>query len=405
VTTQVENVSFALDDPGYRRDPYPTLRRVREEHRIFWHDGFGAYVVPRYADIEHVLKGTRWHVRPGSGFQDRQFAADEIVNQIWQGFYYFLDDLAHQRLRSVVSTTFTPRIVTDFRPRIQQIADELLDASLGARGEAEFMSDVAYPLTIRVVTEILGAAGQEDQAFFRQHAIALAGLLEWDATPQRLNEAAEAMLAVSTRFFDILEERRESPRDDLLSRLIAARAEGRTSDSFEIVFMCVLLVTVGYETTMNHLGDGMLTLLRNPGTYRLLGDQPGLLPGAVDELLRYEAPVQVTARTATQDIQVAGQLIREGEQVVVLLAGGNRDPAQFPEPDVLDVSRPNASRHLSFGHGPHFCLGAALAKTEAEIVFGTMSRRFPNAKLTAEPQWRDTAILRALDTLKISAAG
>lgn len=402
MSTTVESVDFALNDPAFRADPYGKYRELRDGHRIFWHEGFNAYVVPRYDDVAEVLKSSRWHVRPGADFIERQKAANETVDQLMQGFYYFLDEPAHRRLRSVVSTTFTPRIVTGFRPRIEQIANELLDSSLGERGEMEFMSDLAYPMTIRVVTEILGATSPEDQAFFYEKGAALAGLLEWDAPVERIEAGGQSMLEISERFVDILEARRDAPANDLVSSLIAAHAEGRASDSFEIIFMCVLLVTVGYETTMNHLGNGVHSLLTNLDQFEQLQREPGLVSPAVDELLRHEAPVQVTARKAMEDITVAGTTIREGEMVVVLLGGANRDPSVFTDPDRLDLTRENANRHMTFAHGPHFCLGAALAKAEAEIVFTALAKRYPKVRLSGAPQWRDTAILRSLDKLPLA---
>ena len=173
MSTAIESVNFALDAPDFRADPYPKYKELRDNHRIFWHDGYQAYVVPRYADVTEVLKSSKWHVRPAAKFLERQSAANDTVGQLMQGFYYFLDDPAHRRLRSIVSTTFTPRIVTNFRARIQEIADGLLDASLGANGKAEFMSEISYPMTIRVITEILGATSEEDQKFFYDRSLAL----------------------------------------------------------------------------------------------------------------------------------------------------------------------------------------------------------------------------------------
>ncbi|NKY97198.1 cytochrome P450 [Nocardiopsis alborubida] len=401
----VPDLSGALDlaDPDFRQNPYPHYERLRDESGLFWHEGYLAYVVPRYEDVARVLKSSRWHVRPGSGFLDRQLAANETVNQLMQGFYYFLDDPHHRRLRSVVSTTFTPRIVSSFRGRIQQIVDGLLDSSLGERGEAEFMNDVSYPLTIRVVTEILGFDAEEDQKFLYDRALALAGLLEWDAPVERVTEGGESMMEISNRFVDLLESRRQEPRDDLISSLIAARAEGRTSDDFEVIFMCVLLVTVGYETTMNYLGNSVYSLLTHPDQFERLVRDPGMLGSgpALDELLRYEAPVQVTSRVAMDDVDVAGTRIRAGEQVVVMLGGSNRDPGVFTDPDRLDLGRANANRHMTFAHGPHFCLGAALAKTEAEILLSTLARRYPGVRLAPDHRWRDTAILRSLSHLPL----
>jgi cytochrome P450 len=211
----------------------------------------------------------------------------------------------------------------------------------------------------------------------------------------------QAMMEISNRFVDLMEARRAKPAQDLISALIAAQDEGRASDSFEIIFMCVLLVTVGYETTMNHLGNGVHSLLTNPAQFERLVAEPEIVVPGVDELLRYEAPVQVTSRVAMEDIPVAGTLIKAGQQVVVFLGGANRDPAEFPDPDRLDLTRPNANRHMSFAHGPHFCLGAALAKTEAEVVFGTLARRYPDVRIDGRHRWRDTAILRSLTHLPL----
>lgn len=403
--TIIETVDFALNAEDFRANPYLKYAQLRKEHRIFWHDGYAAYVVPRYADVMEVLKSTRWKVRPGSNFLERQLAANDTVNQLMQGFYYFLDDPEHRRLRSIVSTTFTPRVVLNFRARIQQICNQLLDGTLGADGAAEFMTDISYPMTIRVITEILGVSNEEDHTFFYELAYELAGLLEWDAPVERVLAGGESMMKISERFVDVLEDRQAAPRADLISELIKAQAEGRASDSFEIIFMCVLLVTVGYETTMNHLGNGVYALLSNPDQFERLRNEPGIISAAVDELLRFEAPVQVTSRVAIEDIDVAGTTIREGEQVVVMLGGANRDPAEFPNPNRLDLTRPNAGKHMTFVHGPHYCLGAALAKAEGEIMFSTLAKRYPHARLGAPHEWRDTAILRSLHRLPIILEG
>lgn len=402
MATAIETVDFALNARDFRENPYPRYAQLRDKHRIFWHDGYAAFVVPRYADVVDVLKGSRWKVRPGSNFLERQLAANETVNQLMQGFYYFLDDPEHRRLRSIVSTTFTPRVVLNFRERIQQICDKLLDSTLGANGSADFMAEISYPMTIRVITEILGVSDEADHNFFFDLAYDLAGLLEWDASVERVLIGGESMMQISERFVDVLEARQIEPRSDLISELIKAQAEGRASDSFEIIFMCVLLLTVGYETTMNHLGNGVYSLLNNLDQFRLLQEDPRIISGAVDELLRYEAPVQVTSRVAIEDIDVAGTTIHEGEQVVVLLGGANRDPGEFICPDRLDLRRPNAGRHMTFVNGPHYCLGAALAKAEGEIMFSTLARRYPNVRLGGPHEWRDTAILRSLQRLPIT---
>ncbi|MFI2189705.1 cytochrome P450 [Streptomyces sioyaensis] len=403
--TDIASVGFALDARDFRANPYDRYRELQEKHRIFWHDGYAAYVVPGYSDVMDVLKSSKWKVRPGSNFLERQLAANETVNQLMQGFYYFLDEPEHRRLRSIVSTTFTPRIVLNFRERIQQILDELLDQTLAKNGTVEFMSEISYPMTIRVITEILGVSEEEDHTFFADLGLALAGLLEWDAPVERVLAGGESMMAISSRFVDVLEARQQQPRNDLISALIQAQAEGRASDSFEIIFMCVLLVTVGYETTMNHLGNGVYSLLSNLDQYERLCTEPAITSQAVDELLRHEAPVQVTSRVAIEDIDVAGTTIKAGEQVVVLLGGANRDPREFPDPDRLDLTRANAGKHMTFVHGPHYCLGAALAKTEGEIMFGTLARRFPHLRLSGKHEWRDTAILRSLDRLPLELEG
>lgn len=404
MTSVTRDAAYDLADPAYREDPYPTLRRLREQHGVFHHDELGGLVVTRYADIVTVLRDSRWNVRPGAGFQARQMGANEMVGQLVSGFYFFLDDPQHPRLRSAVSGTFTPRVVQRFQPRIREITTELLDRSLAATGRMEVMSDLAYPLTVRVITEILGVTDPADQQFFLARSGALAGLLEWDGSAERMEAAADAMFALSERFVDLIEERRAAPRDDLLSALLSGRAGGQsTQDDYEVLFMCALLLTVGYETTMNLLGNGIYTLLTNPEQFALLTDHPEITPNAVEELLRYEAPVQMTARQARTDITVAGRTIREGELVIVLLASANRDPEVFGEPDRLDLRRPEANRHMTFAHGPHFCLGAGLARAEGEIVFSELARRFPAARLGEPVRWRDTSTLRSLDHLPVAA--
>jgi cytochrome P450 len=309
----------------------------------------------------------------------------------------------HTRLRGLVSKAFTPRVVEALRPHIQTIVDGLLDRVRGA-GKMDLVEDFAYPLPVIVICEMLGVP-LEDRERFKTWGLDIARGLDaiWlppDSDVARRSVAARHELA--EYFRDLIGRRRTEPRADLLSGLIAAEEAGDKLSEEELLATCILLLVAGHETTVNLIGNGTLALLRNPDQLERLRRQPDLIGAAVEELLRYDGPVQRTARIPSEDVVIGGRTIPKGEMVMPFMGAADRDPAQFPDPDRLDIARAD-NRHLAFGWGIHFCLGAPLARVEGQIAIGTLVRRLPDLALATErPEFRQSLTLRGLSSLPVS---
>jgi len=385
-------------------DPYPEYHRLRAEDPVHHEPATASWVLTRYADMEGVLRAPGWSCDHRNAIDHQRWLADmgapEAIDSLMSKVLLFMDPPEHTRLRSLVSKAFTPKAVEGLRPRVERILDDLL-APLRANGEMDVIADVGYPFPVTVICELLGVP-VEDRDLFRTHTRQLAIILEWQLTNEQFMGAAEASFAFATYLFPLFEERRRDPRDDLISALVTAEVDGDRLGPDELLTTCVLLLTAGHETTMNLVGNGLLALLRQPDQLRSLRDVPTFGRNAVDELLRFDSPVQLTARTALSDMEVGGQCVRQGEQVIALLGAANRDPAVFADPDRLDLARANANRHLAFGAGHHFCLGAALARLEAEVAL-TALVRLPGLELAADDvEWRESQTLRGLQALPIS---
>jgi cytochrome P450 len=302
-----------------------------------------------------------------------------------------------------VSKAFTPRVVEGLRPHIQEIVDGLLARVEGA-GSMDLIEEFAYPLPVIVICEMLGVP-VEDHERFKGWSLDIARGLDAIMLPPESEVARRSVTsrrALADYFRALIAKRRASPRRDLLSALIAAEEAGDKLSEDELLSTCVLLLIAGHETTVNLIGNGTLALLRNPGELQRLRENPGLIASAVEELLRYDGPVQRTARTPTEDVTLGGRTIPKGEIVMPFIGAADRDPAQFPDPDRLDLTRSD-NRHIAFGWGIHFCLGAPLARVEGQIAINTLIKRFPNLAVAVEqPQYRQSLTLRGLTTLPVT---
>jgi cytochrome P450 len=374
-------------DPEVHADPYPHYRRLREEdpvHRSlldFW-------VISRYADVSALLRDPR--------------LGHELEGSMDGASMLFRDPPAHTRLRSLVSRAFTPRMLERFRARIRTIVGESVDRARQT-GRMDVIADLAFPLPATVISEMLGLP-VEDHAQCRRWAGALTRTLDPVVSQEDANEIASASLEFNTYLSEQVAERRKRPADDLLTALIAAEQAGDRLSSFELLSTVSLLFVAGHETTTNLIGNGFLALLRNPDQLRRLRDDPGLIRTAIEELLRYDSPVQFLIRTVKEPVTVGGRRLERGDPALLLVAAANRDPAVFGDPDVLDVGRPDA-RHLSFGGGIHFCLGSALARMEGQIAIGALVCLFED--FAFEPgalRWREHINLRGLESLPVEAA-
>jgi hypothetical protein len=303
-------------------------------------------------------------------------------------------------MRSLVSKAFTPRQVERVRPHMQAIADGLLDA-LPEPGSIDVAADFAVPFPIIVIAEMLGIPAS-DRGRFKAWSTDIAATLSGPFLPQDvLERSVQSSNELADYFRGQIVLRRAEPRDDLLSALCAVEEQGDLLSEDELIATCILLLIAGNETTTNLIGSGMLTLLQHPDERRLLQADLTLLPGAVEEMLRYEPPAQMTSRIAIEEIELRGQRFEPGQVILTVLAAANRDPEVFPEPDRFDVTR-HPNRHLAFGHGIHYCLGAPLAVVEARVAFESLLRRMPEPEAAFEaPEWGPSFVLRSLKTLPV----
>ena len=391
--------------PEVRANPYPLYRQLREQDPVHWSELMASWVLTRYDDVEAVLRDPRFSTarrRTGNRFTEQLMEMQEQMGPIGQATTMLrADPPEHTRLRNLVSKAFTPRAIEAMRPHIQQIVDELLDAVAGS-DRFDLIHDLAYPLPVIVIAEMLGVAPEDRDRFKRWSGDIAATLGGPMLSPEVIQQAIASSREMTDYFRGVIEIRRKEPEDDLLSALIAAKEQGEALSEHEVLATCVLLLVAGNETTTNLIGNGMVALLQHPGQLEQLRDDPSLTESAVEEFLRYDGPVQATGRTATEDIEVGGTVIKEGQVAFTLLGAANHDPAQFANPDTLDITRKD-NRHLAFGHGIHFCLGAQLARVEAQVAFETLLRRFPDLKLGADGvEWGGAFILRGPKALPLA---
>jgi cytochrome P450 len=380
-----------------------TIFDVRPEAGIQRAPEDGGWVAASHAAVNAVLREPGWSSdhRKATGHAEYQAerGIPEMADELLAKVLVFMDPPDHTRLRGLISKAFTPRSVERLRPRIGELTEELL-APLRDAGRFDVINDFAFPLPVTVICELLGVPA-EDREMFRQQTRDLAVILDWDVTAEQFGGAAGAAVNFAAYLVPLFEERRRAPRADLISALVAAEEAGDRLGADELLTTVVLLLTAGHETTMNLIGNGLLALLRNPDQLEVLRARPELMPSAVEELLRYDSPVRLTVRTALADVTVAGEAVRTGEQVIAMLDAANHDPAVFESPDVLDVTR-DAHRHVAFGAGAHYCLGAALARAEAQVALAALTA-LPELELAIdEPAWRPLVTFHALQSLPVA---
>jgi cytochrome P450 len=393
--------------PKFKHDPFPILQDLRTTAPLYRYelsDGRTAWMVTRYDDVLAILKDSRFvkdirHALPPEIAAQVTSHSEAQANMI-RHHMLSSDPPDHTRLRHLVSKAFTPRMIEQMRPRIQQIADELLD-QVQERGQMDLIADFAFPLPITVICELLGVP-VEDRQKFRAWSNALldrSGILIANTEPPaELGEFAHYLQA-------LVAEKRERPDDRLVSQLVGVEESGDKLAENELISMIWLLLIAGHETTVNLIGNGVLALLQHPEQWRKLQDDPALVGSAVEELLRYTAPVMVsTGRWASEDVEMHGMVIARGDMVQLSLMAANIDPGRFPAPEELDITR-EENEHLAFGKGIHFCLGAPLARLEGQIALGTLLRRLPGLHLNVsseELHWRPGLLLHGLQELPVA---
>ncbi len=382
--------------PAVRRDPYPAYAALRSQPGLTRLRLFGGYVATRYADVEHVLRDAAFSTNrdavPLMGtFRKAARDTPEFLAFIDDNLL-MIDGSRHRRLRGLVAKAFTPRRVEAMRPRVRALAGDLLRRA-AARGEMEVMRDLANPLPAVVIAELLGVPA-DDHERFAAWSNDLVELLDPLSGRDGLEPPKRAMRSFAAYFRRLLAERREAPRDDLLSAMIAAEESGEALTEGELISLAALLLAAGHETTTNLIGNAVLLLLRHPRERARLQQDPALINSAVEECLRFEPPIQLTDRAVVAPTEFGGVQLRPGEVVVALLAAANRDPARFPDPDRFDVGRGD-NAHLSFGLGSHFCLGASLARLEAQEALAALLSMCPSFRgPTDPPGFKPSVVLR-----------
>jgi cytochrome P450 len=391
--------------PEFIRDPYPSFERLRTTDPMHV-TPFGAFLASRHAEASLVLRDRRF----GKDYVNRSIKRygpkimDEPVFRSMSHWMLQQDPPDHTRLRGLVVKAFTARRVEDMRPRIQAVVDQTLDA-VADRGHMDLIEDFAFRLPVTIICDMLGVPEEHREIFFNSSRDSGRLLDPVPLTPAEI-AAGNAGYAMTQLYFQqLFELRRKNPGDDLTTQLVRAEEDGSKLSNEELTANIILLFGAGHETTVNLIGNGLLALHRNPDQLALLKARPELISNAVEEFLRYDSSVQMTGRVALEDIDdLGGKKIPKGETVLCLLGSANRDPAVYPDrPDSLDIARPNV-KPLSFGGGIHHCLGAQLARIEAEIAILTLLRRLPDLRLddAQNPEWRPTFVLRGLRRLPAS---
>jgi cytochrome P450 len=389
-------------------NPYPVYAHLRETspvHRTTLPSGVEAYLVTRYADARQALADQRLSKNPRHAYKAWQQGKVGVPGEHRSGIGAHLlniDPPDHTRLRRLVSKAFTPRRAEEFRPRIQQLTDRLID-SFEDKGSADLIHEFAFPLPIYAICDLLGVPGEDQEDFRTWAAMMIRHRTPGEKPPPR-GGMRRAVNHMQTYLRELLLKKRAEPGDDLISGLIHASDHGDHLTEDEVVSMAFILIFAGFETTVNLIGNGLHTLFTHPEQRAQLEADPALIVSATDELLRYDGPVELaTWRFTTVDVTIGDTTIPAGEPVLVVLAGADRDPARFPEPDLLDLARTD-NQHLAFGHGIHYCIGAPLARLEGQIAIATLLKRLPGVRL-AEPAedlwWRGGLIMRGLQRLPV----
>lgn len=421
--SEIDAPMFNPFEPGYQDDPYAQYTRLREYEPV-QQTAIGPWLLTGYADSERLLRDPSLSIEFDSSETARSAADDgqpvggagddpaplsysypQIIKELGLRdrvlVLHSIDPPEHTRLSRLIGKVFNPSRLAGLEPRAEQIVADLL-AGAGAGDEIDVIDHLAFPLPVQVISEMLGIP-DEDCPQLSEWSHRLGATLDPILPPEQVEAAAEATVAMVEYMIDAIAERRAKPRDDLLTALTQVRDRGEALSDDEILDNAIFLYAAGHETTVNLIGNGLLALLRHPDQLERLRADPALAPNAVEECLRYDSPVQFTRRVTKADVELSGKSIPAGAIVLVCLGAANRDPDFWgPSADELDLGRTLARRHLSFGHGVHRCLGAALGRVEAQAALAALAERFPDLALAGQPRRNNRIVLRGVETLPVT---
>ena len=403
----ISELDDLLQTSEFEQNPYPVYHELRERDPVYWSDLWGCWVLTRYDDVVSTMLD---HKRFSSKGRFTRVIEGELPEPVLEKIAPLIrhystglinvDPPDHTRMRALVHKAFSPRVLERLRSHIQEITDELLD-EVQQRGEMEVIREFAYPLPVIVIAEMMGVP-QEDRDRLKGWS---GRIIEFMATPRPTADvmlrSQEALLELREYFRGIYAERRQTPREDLISGLVEAEEAGDKLTEEELLSTCVTILIGGHETTTNLISSGLHALLQHPDVLLKLKRDPSLIETAVEEFLRYEGPFQRNRRVVMEDVELRGRRIRKGQLVLQFVGAANRDPEEFPDPDRLDIER-KPNRHVAFGYGVHFCLGAALSRIEAPIAINTILRRMPDLKLASESIVWNNAVFRGLEALPVA---
>jgi cytochrome P450 len=397
---------YDLLDEGFLADPYPTYRRLREHDPAYYDPATNQWLVSRYADVHQLTRDPRLSSDRVAAMIDRASAegeADlEVLRRLLTRRLFLTDPPGHTRIKALMNKAFTPARVNAMRPLVQAAVNELLDAARSG-APVDLIREFADPLPSRMITTILGIPRQ-DKDRLKAWTDEIYAFMAHAAIPlgERTRRGAQAAVEITAYLRNQLARHRTAPGDDLLDGLITAEEQGGVLSEEELIANVVGLINAGHETTTNLIGNGVWLLLKHPEQRRVLADDPALLPGAIEEVLRFESPIQIIARRTLAEIEVAGSRIPPDRNVALLLGAANRDPSQFDDPDRFNVARAD-HRHLAFGFGAHYCIGAALARLVGQVAIETLLRRWSHLALVPDssPRWRRYPAFRGLERLPV----
>ena len=403
-TADPQALLVQLLDPSNRADPYPAYEQIRARGPLLLPEAH-LTVFSSFTECDDVLRHpSSASDRMKSTLAQRAIANGEEQRPVGPPGFLFLDPPDHTRLRKLVSKAFVPKVVKALEPDITAMVDEMLDR-IEEQGTSDVIADLAHPLPVAVICRLLGVPIEDEPEFSRASALLAQGLDPFITfTGSRLDGFDERMAAavwLRDYVHALIEQRRTEPRDDLISGLIAAEEDGDQLTQDEIIATCNLLLIAGHETTVNLIANAILAMLRHPTQWTALATDPSRVSAVIEETMRYDPPVQLVGRNAGDDMTIGDTDIVKGDTIMLLLAAAQRDPASIDRPDEFDPDR-ETIRHLGFGKGPHFCLGAPLARLEASVALSAVTARFPNARLVGEPVYKPNVTLRGMASLAVA---
>ncbi|MEW1549669.1 cytochrome P450 [Streptomyces tsukubensis] len=390
--------------PAFVADPYPAYERLRADGRVHWFGPTRQWLVPHYADVSALLRDRRLGRTYLHRFTHEEFGRTapppehEPFHTLNDNGILDLEAPDHTRIRRLVTKAFTPRTVAALEPTVRRLAAELV-AGLKKDGGGDLLADIAEPLPVAVIAEMLGIP-EPDRYLLRPWSADICGMFELNPSEETARKAVTASVEFSAYLRTLIAQRRTDPGEDLISALIAAYDEGDRLSEQEMISTCVLLLNAGHEATVNTTANGWWTLFRHPEQLAALRADHTLLPTAVEELMRFDTPLQMFERWVLDDIEIGGTVVPRGAELALLFGSANRDPERFDDPDRLDLSRTD-NPHITFGAGIHFCLGAPLARIELAASFGELLREAPTMRLAGEPEWKPGYVIRGVHALPV----